>query len=167
MALVGTTDPVSVSFSFADNNGNKSQTGLYLPAGITRDALETGVNALRDVLLPVTNATLLGASAGLVFTEDAPVVAPPESEVERKLVLIFRTSNTRQRVRVEVPSPVFGLEQPGTDAVSLTNPLVAALGTYIINGAFGPFNGAQSISGGDIISLERAYIAHRSRPNNP
>lgn len=166
MALVSASDPISVSFSFADNNGNTSQTGLYLPAALTRAELDGALTLLRGPILDVTNATLVGANANVVYVENAPVVAPPESEVERKLVLIFRTTNRRQRARVEIPSPIFGLEEPGTDEVSLTNPLIAALGAAIISGAFGAENGARNIAGFDLVSMEKAYIAHRSRPNN-
>lgn len=163
MALTPGTDPYALSFTFRDNNGNTSNSGLYLPN--TLDVADIGVAAglLRGPMLALTNATLLGANLTLALVEDAPTVAPPESEVERKLVLVFRTASRRQRVRIEIPSPIFALEAEGTDQVSLANPLVAAFADVVINGAFGPANGARSISNGDVISLERAYIAHRNR----
>lgn len=163
MALVNTGDPIGLSFSFRDNNGNNASTSLYLPPAITVGFINDAITLIRDPLAALTNARLVGANANIIYTEDAPAVAPPESEVERKLVLIFGTGNRRQKVRVEVPSPVFGLESEGTDQVALDNPLVAALATAIINGAFGPGNGFRSISNGDITVLERAYIAHRNR----
>lgn len=163
MALVNTGDPIGLSFAFRDNNGNNSSTSLYLPPALSVGFINDAITLVRDPMVALTNATLLGANANIVYTEDTPIGAPPESEVERKLVLIFATTNRRQKVRVEVPSPVFGLEEPGTDAVSLTNPLVAAFGTAIIGGSFGPGNGFRSVSNGDIIALERAYIAHRTR----
>ena len=163
MALTLGNDPFAASFTFQDNNGNVSQTGLYLPNSLSIAEVQSGVTLLRGPLLALTNATLLGANTTVAFLEDAPVAAPPESEVERKLVMVFRTTNRRQRARIEVPSPIFGLEQPGTDQVALDNPLVAAFATAVISGAFGAENGARTISGGDIVSLERAYIAHRTR----
>lgn len=163
MALTLGNDPFAVSFSFEDNNGNRSQAGLYLPNTLSLAEVQGAVTLLRGPLLALTNATLVGANSTIAFLEDAPVAAPPESEVERKLVLVFRTTNRRQRARIEVPSPIFGLEQPGTDQVALDNPLVVAFATAVISGAFGAENGARTISGGDLVSLESAYIAHRNR----
>jgi hypothetical protein len=166
MALVRTLDPTALSFLFSDNNGNRASAGLYLPSAADAGDVDAFVTATRGPLLALTDARLDGANANFVYVEDAPIAAPASSEVERKLVLIFRTANRRQRVKVEVPSPIFGLEQPGTDAVSLTDPLVVALANQIISGPIGANNGAVTVNGGDIIALERAYISHRNRRAN-
>lgn len=163
MALVAGTDPLSLSFTFIDNNSSRATTSLYLPVGTTIDGINDAVALFRDPLVALTNARLVGASATITYTEDAPVPATPESEVERKLVLIFNTTSRRQKVRVEVPSPVFDIETLGTNAVNVAEPRVLALVQAITQGAIGPNNGARSIANLDITSLSRAYIAHRSR----
>lgn len=166
MALTRGSDPTALSFSFSDNNGLRASAGLYLPAAATVGDIDTFVTATRAPLLALTNARLLGANASFIYVEDVLGAVPPESEVERKLVLVFRTTNRRQRVKIEVPSPIFALERPGTNQVALDDPLVVAFAAQIIAGAIGPNNGAVTVSGGDITQLESAYIRHRGRPAN-
>lgn len=163
MALTRGTDPTALSFAFTDNNGLRASAGFYLPATADVAAIDTFVTATRAPLLALTNARLEGANASFIYVEDAAGSLPPESEVERKLVLVFRTTNRRQRVKIEVPSPIFALERPGTNQVALDDPLIVAFAQQIIAGAIGPANGAVTVSGGDIIDLESAYIRHRGR----
>lgn len=164
MALVRGTDPTALSFAFVDNNLLRASAGFYVPATASVGEIDTFVTATRAPLLALTNAQLVGANAAFVYTEDAPVTPiVPESEVERKLVLTFRTGNRRQRVKIEIPSPIFALERPGTNNVPLDDPLIVAFAAQIIAGAIGPANGAVSVSGGDIVALESAVIRHRNR----
>lgn len=164
MALVA--DPVlDVNFFFRDNNRKGASTGLFLPAGLTLANAEARTGLLRDALVPLTNAQLTSANIRLFLSESTATGAPPpESEVERKLVLTFATSNRRVKFTQEIPSPVFSLEQPNTDEVLITNPLLAAYVNAVTNGAFTPGNGASTAQGLDIVGLERAVIVHRTRP---
>lgn len=163
MALVRATQPLPFSWSFVDNNGKPSSAGLYLPSGTVTGGIDTFAAGTRTEIIALTNAQLVGATASYVYVEDAPIVAPAESEVERKLVMSFNTSVRGVYVTLELPSPVFSIETRNTDEVDILNPLVAALGTAIVNGALGPGNGPVTRSGGQITSLRRAYISHRYR----
>lgn len=162
MALVNTLAP-GMSFSLLDNNRQPSTVGLYLPVGATVAEASTFASATRGPLLALTNAQLRGANLGYTFTEDAPVVAPPESEVERKLILIFEIEGGRGFVKQEIPSPVFSIETTNTDEVDIENALVAAYADQIVNGAIGLNNGAVNQYGTQITALRRAYISHRYR----
>lgn len=163
MALVQGTDPIAASLTFRDNNANTAQMGFYLPNALTLITMIERLNDIRDAAAPLSNASLIGGSITIPLTEDAIVAATPESEVERKLVLIGATSSKRQKPRFFLPSPVFSIEQVNTDEVSLVNPLVDALATVLEAGALLPGNGAVSINGLDILSFTRAYIAHYNR----
>lgn len=162
MALVNTLSP-SLSFSLVDNNRNPATVGLYLPIGTPLADAATFATATRAPLLALTNAQLRGANLGYTFAEDAPVVAPPESEVERKLVLVFEVAGGRGVVTQEIPSPVFSIETANTDEVDIANALVAAYAAQIVNGPIGANNGAVNQYGLQITALRRAYISHRYR----
>lgn len=163
MALTQGTDPISVSLTLRDNNANQAQFGFYTPNALTLAQIVARAQAVRDALEPLTNASIVGASISVPLVEDDPNIATPESEVERKLVLIGRTSSARQKPRFFVPSPVFSIEQVNTDEVSLQNPLVAALVSALASGILGPGNGAVAVSGLDVEAFTRAYIKHFTR----
>jgi hypothetical protein len=115
-------------------------------------------------LLALSNAQLRGATLTYGFSEDAPVTPiPPESEIERKLVLIFDVAGGRGAVVQEIPSPVFTIETANTNEVDITNALVAAYAAQVVNGPIGVGNGAVNQYGMQITALRRAYIAHRRR----
>lgn len=163
MALERDASPVPFSWLFRDNNYKDASVGLYLPAGIVTGGIDTWAAGTRAELLALTNARLIGANASYVYNETVETVAPPEAEVERKLVLVFGTALRGVNVSMEIPSPVFGLESPNTDEVSIDNPLVSAFAAAVINGALGPGNGPVSRTGIPIESIERAYFSHRYR----
>jgi len=162
MALTNTLAP-GLSFSLVDNNRQPSSIGLYLPVGTPLADGATFATATRGPLLALTNARLKGANLGYTFAEDAPVVAPPESEVERKLVLVFEVEGGRGVVVQEVPSPVFSIETANTNEVDIANALVAAYAAQIVSGPIGINNGAVNQYGLQITALRRAYVSHRHR----
>jgi hypothetical protein len=162
MALTNTLAP-TLSFSLQDNNRNPASIGLHLPVGTTLADSLTFATATRAPLLALTNARLHGANLGYTFAEDAPVVAVPESEVERKLVLVFEVAGGRGVVTQEIPSPVFSIETANTDEIDITNALVAAYAAQIVNGPIGANNGAVNQYGLQITALRRAYVSHRYR----
>lgn len=163
MALTNTLAP-AMSFSLIDNNRNPSSVGLYLPVATPMADSVTFATATRAPLLALTNAQLRGASYAYTLAEDAPVTPiPPESEVERKLVLVFEVAGGRGVVTQEIPSPVFSIETANTDEVDINNALVAAYAAQIVNGPIGANNGAVNQYGLQITALRRAYISHRKR----
>lgn len=163
MALEQGTDPIAVSLTLVDNNANTAQFGFFTPNALTLAQIVTRANAVRDALVPLTNASVTGASISIPLVETVPAVPLAESEVERKLILIGRTSSKRQKPRFFVPSPVFSIEQVNTDEVSLENALVEALVNVLGTGVLGPGNGAVAVSGLDILGFTRAYVKHISR----
>lgn len=163
MALIPSAEPIAVTYTFRDNNGNVATTSAFFSPTLTLAALNGKVVDLGAALKGVTNAQLLGATASFGYTEDAPGIAPPESEVERKLILVGATSNRRQKVRYFVPSPKFTLEVDGSDAVNPANADYTALVAQLIAGGVLPGNGPVNVSGLDVLRIESAFIEHNAR----
>lgn len=152
------------NFSFIDNNDNVAGTGLWLPAALSFTDVESRYSALATVLTPLSNAKLVSASYARI-ARNVPAAADPvpESEVERKLELVFGTANPRVTFTQEIPSPVFSLETRGTDVVDPANALLAAYVDEVLNGAIGPNNGAVTYFGTQLTTLLSARIVHRPR----
>lgn len=164
MALEPST-VVSSNYGFIDNNRKVSTTGLFLPNGLTLAQYDAYVLALGQAMGALSNAGLQVATYNRSYFDAVidPTALPNESEVERKLVLIFGTDNRYVEVTMEIPSPVFTIEADNTDEVSIADPLVAALADLVINGPVGIENGVVAAAGLQVTFLKRAYIRHRSR----
>lgn len=157
MALANTLGSV-FSLSFRDNNGKNSSMQFYLPAAANTLTLALErANAIRDAAAALTNARITGGNVSFVLNEDDPGTSVPESEVERKLIFPFVGANIRQRYTAELPSPLFTLEQPLTDAVMQTDPAVLAFINAVIANA--TTNRGETLS-----NIDRAvYVDHRNR----
>lgn len=159
------TLPLNLTFSLVDNNGNRGFVSFNLPNGLT--ILEAGslVADLEAGLAGISDARIERATVNVVFTQPASYtyVAPPSSEVERKLALRFQDATSFYDFTPEVPSPRFTLELEGTDNVSLLDPAVVAFANTILLGPLGPGNGPITFAGRDITRLTSAYIMHRNR----
>lgn len=161
MAIVNTATPPTVTLSTVDNNRRPASTGIYLPSGITLAGIQAYLDLVRGPYLALTQNRLLGATASFSYREDAPIaVIPPSAESERKLVLVFDVDNGRGVVVQEIPAPVFTIETDGTDEVNPADPLVAAYADVVIDGAFGPLNGAVNQYDIGITGLRRAFVRH-------
>ncbi len=151
--------PYVASYTFRDNNGEESTVTLNLSADAAPADAVAAAGTIANSIAVLSNATLVRYSLSRVFEENAPATPPQESEVERKLALSYKSQNL-QRVIVNVPSVVFGVETPGTNVVSAAS--VTTFANALISGFDG---GVQVVSnaGSPISTLERAYIVHRYR----
>lgn len=162
-------DTWDVTFSFEDNNGNTATVGVHYSAaeglGFSNiEAVRTAAESLAADLQAVSNASLTKMHITRSVINDAPQAAAPESEVERKLVMSLSTAKYPNVSRVEIPSPVFTIEIPGTDMVHRDEPLVAALINELTAGLVLPGNGPVTYYGADIVGVEDPiYVAHRRR----
>lgn len=157
MALVNTL-PFLVTFRFVDNNLKASNVSFNLAATVDTVAeVITAANALRDVIIPVVNARLEGASATVLLTENDPLTPiPAESEVERKLVIDMQGANRRARASFLIPSPVFTVEQNGTDVVAPSAAITALVEAIAAQ--------AVTTHGAALVELAGPiYIDHRNR----
>lgn len=154
------------SLTFEDNNAKKATMSLFLAGTVDYDGAAAFLTALRDAVLPLTNAKLISGTVSRQFSEDSLVVPPKESEVERKLVLPFTTLIPGHGTTVEIPSHVFTIEQDGTDIPILTTAALVALQNLIVNGGIGFENGVVTVANVQIDKAGTAYSAHRTRKPN-
>lgn len=162
MALVA-DDVFSVSFAFRDNNGKLAACSVYYPGTLPYGDVVTAATALAADLQAISNAALVGINISGGLTEDAPITPQPESEVERKLRIPLGTAIRENASSVEIPSPVFSIETPGTDVVSPTNLLLSAVLAELTLGELGAGNGIVTAYGDDITRAGVATVVHRSR----
>lgn len=152
-----------VSFLFRDNNGNTAGTGIYLPFTVAYADAQAYATSVANGLAAVSDARVTSFHVSAVYTNDVTTEPPATSEVERKLALSFDAGVYKNAYRMEVPSPIFGLEQPRTDVADPANAGLVALLDLLLNGPLGPGNGPRTYFGTDITALARAVITHRSR----
>lgn len=152
----------SAYFSFRDNNDRTSGTGVDYPGDLTEAEVTAAATALATDLQAISNASLEVMIITRRLINDTPPVPAPESEVERKLRFELGTALRRNVSSMEVPSPVFSIEQVGTDAVDPANPLVAALISELTAGLLLPGNGPITYYGEDITRAEAPRIKHRA-----
>lgn len=153
----------TIGFYFRDNNGKTSSTSLSLTGSVLFVEAQAAAAALADALQAVSNARLEDYSIGRTWTNDDTSPIPPESEVERKLRIPFGTAEFADITSLEIPSPVFGIETPGTDVVNPANPLVAAVIDAVLNGAPGTDNGFTTYYSDDLTRVGTPFVMHRNR----
>lgn len=146
MALVRTFS--TITYTFRDNNGKIGRSEITLPPDIAPTALATALESARSVILPLTDAQLLGASLNISYSENEPTTPPATSEVERRLIVSGVVPAQARRIVVTIPSPPFTLESNYTDVVegSALQPLIGFI--------------AQQWTG---YQFRRAYVSHRNR----
>lgn len=126
--------PSTVSFTVSDNNGEESSSSLYVPISWGDNATGTFFIDLIDAVEDLTNGRVERGNSALRFEQtDDNITAAPESEIERKLYIPLAGAGNA-RVLFSVPSCLFTIEQAGTQIISPTNPLVAALIDVLLNG---------------------------------
>lgn len=158
MALVAL--PYVASYTFRDNNGKESTSQLQIQSTAAPAAAIANAAQIATGLQALSNATLVRYSVSRVFEETEPASPVAESEVERKLVMVYKANN-RQTVIVTVPSPIFGLELPGTNVINYSNATFSVVNGFLLNGVDGvPF---VSNANSPISSFQQAYIVHRYR----
>lgn len=156
----------TVSYSFRDNNGKTASvsanfSGAWLIADVEARALGLA-NALQDA----SDAYLASYTITRRFLNDSVDPKNNSSEVERKL-LITGYVGPRPRTSYEVPSPIFGMEQPNTDLPNPANLQLAVLLAYLHDGSIGFANGPTDALGNSLTRVEAKAVRHRTRkPRN-
>lgn len=152
------------SYTFRDNNANTADVTFRLPADRTHAQVETTAAAIRDALVPLVDARLVSYDVSQELINDDATAIPSSAEVERKLAITFADAENYAKGSYEIPSPVFSIEQFGTDAVNPANTLVAALIAAVTNGGLGAGNGAVAFGGNDFTQVfGTPKIVHRRR----
>lgn len=153
----------SISFTFKDNNDNFASTGIDLPASLPFADASSFASGLGAAMASLSDAYLTRIYITLQLNNDATENIPASAEVERKLALTFDAGSFKSAFRMEIPSPVFALEQPRTDAADPDNLALTGFIDYMLNGNLGAGNGPRTYYGSDLTALAKAVIVHRSR----
>lgn len=162
MAFVS-PDAWNVTFTFQDNNENSAPAEVKYPAtGLFAD-VQGDADTYAAAFQAVSDAALVSYNISRTYVNDAPPVPPASSEVERKLYIPLGTATRRRAASVQVPSPIFALDQNGTDIALPTNAALIALIDLLTNGRLGPGNGIVTVYGDDITRAGAAVIRHRTR----
>ena len=164
MPLTASDQVQAVSFTISDNNGQKATFSVSAPGDASPADVDALALLIEAPLAALTNGNIVSATATRRYTQVPALGAapPPESEVERKLSLTFRTA-AGTTATYEVPSCNLDLSVAGTNIVPITNPLIVALATAMINGPFGANNGVTTGAGIDLVELVGAREIHRGR----
>lgn len=153
----------SVEYRFVDNNNNSATTGVNFPIALTLAEVQNAATQVANRLVALSDAVLVSYTITTGYREDAAIAPPDSSEVERKLVIPLNTALRQGATKLEVPSPIFGLEVDGTDVVDPANPALQSLLDWLVNGAVGEENGPITYYGAGITSAGTPYIRHRAR----
>lgn len=145
----------SLTFTLQDETGSKSTVSFDMPASTPADVALTTANLVRAAIATITNCAVLSQAVTYSTFDTTPEQPAAGSRVERKGVLIFRTS-AGKTARYEIPGIIDVLVKPSgqlnEDAVSL-----AALITLMTDGEaiFADSNGVK------LASLSQAYERYR------
>lgn len=154
----------AVTFTFKDNNDNIATTGVFLPPALPfADVSTFASGTLGPALQACSDARLTDIGISYRLYNDDETVPPGTSEVERKLKLTFDAGTFKKCYTMEVPSPLFTLEQRGTDLADPTSTVLTTLVNAMLNGPGGAGNGPQVYFGQNLTALSKAIIAHRNR----
>lgn len=152
-----------VNFTFQDNNDKTATVGVAFPGATIFADLLNDVAALATDLAAISDAALVSYTMTRIFNEDTDPTPPASSEVERKLLIPLNAGAYRNASSMEVPSPVFTIEQDGTDVPLASSAALLALIDQLTQGRLAPGNGIVTAYGLDITSAGTPTVVHRNR----
>lgn len=154
MALGLGSTPIGVTIQVEDRDKNRGSCTFYFPPTLTVVDLVSAAAQAEAVVAVLSNGNIVGGSISIPLIQGtAPSTPPEESDVERKGVLVFDTTNPASIGKVEIPSLDNSVVVDGTDVISSVsaNALLTAL--VALN--------AQNGVGFDLTALRSAYKSHR------
>jgi hypothetical protein len=155
--------PISISFTFQDDDLAEASTSVKLPAGTTLAAAHTFAASYVNLLTPVTNCALISYDVTQQVYDDTYPVAAVGSDVENKGVLTIRTANNNTST-ISWPGVLEAILintiTPSSTYIDLANVAVAALITALTNGLAG--TQPSNRNGQDFRSVKEAYKQNRS-----
>lgn len=159
--------PFTVGATIVDNNGNRGNVSVNVPSALNAAELAAWTVALGAALENLSDGYVEKVYQTIVYAQTGVNALNPTSEVERKLFIPLRGAGNI-RGSITVPSPLFSLEQDGTDNVNIANAAYLAFIALLLNGTPGAENGAVSFTGGQFTALaNRPYVTHRTRKRRP
>ncbi len=162
MPLVLGQKPISVTIQLEDRDKNRSGVTLYYPSDTELTELVAIVAGAEAAIGLISNANIVGASINLPLVQNTiNVTAPEESDVERKGVFSFATTNPASYAKIEIPSVDNALVVDGTNVLDASSAAVAAVIALFRFGVPGFAAPATNGVGFDITDFRSAYKRHR------
>lgn len=154
--------PISISFTFQDDDQAEASTSVKLPTGTTLAAAKTFATSYVALLTPVTDCALVRYNITQEVYDDSYPTAAVGSDVENKGVLTIRTANNNTSTLTwpgVLESILINTITPASTYIDLSNVSVAALITALINGLAG--TQPSNRNGQDFKSVKEAYKQNR------
>ncbi len=152
-----------VVFSFRDNNGNVARTSIAAASGFLFNDVNDAALLLATALEAISSARVIDYSINRTYQNSVTTTPPAESDVRRKLKMPFGTAEFPDVLSLEIPSPVFTIETPGTDIVDVANTLVANVINAVVDGPVGLANGFVTYYGADLTRAGTPFLTTRTR----
>lgn len=147
-----------VTYTIEDESHRSATISFWFDEGLTAAALVAKAETLAAALEPLTNGRLRSFTIGKSYRSDAPALIGREAEVGRKLSLTFTDAVEKYMASVEVPSPIFEVEQVGTTIADPANAVYVAFVEAVAA------SGALTHSGTPITKvMPGGRITHRKR----
>lgn len=154
--------PISISFTFIDDDLAQASTSVKLPAGTTLAAAQTFATSYVALLTPVTDCALTNYNITQEVYDDVYPVGAAGSDVEDKGVLTIRTANNGTSTLSwpgVLESILVNTITPAGTFIDLQNVAVAALVSALVNGLSG--TQPSDRRGADFRSVKEAYKQNR------
>lgn len=169
MPLASNTLPTELTFNVQDYNNEDASTSIFVPAATDLTDLAVNIALFEAAIAGMTDGFITGGGLSRAFNQTDPrpeFGGPATSNVQRKGVFIFENSFGTYS-RYQIPSIDRALVRPGTTAIDVTAPAVAAYIALMTTAALAPLPGVRPIGGNgyQLVRLVEAYEDTVSRPN--
>lgn len=154
--------PITISFTFQDDDLAQASTSVKLPAATTPAAAKIFAGSYVALLAPVTDCALIAYNITQEVYDDTYPTAAAGSDVEDKGVLSIRTANNNTSTLTwpgVLESILINTITPAGTYIDLANVSVAALITALVNGLAG--TQPSNRNGQDFRSVKEAYKQNR------
>lgn len=140
------------AITFMDKDRNKSTVKLKYLSATPFDDIQTSLDTLVGLMVPLSNAKIIGYTLSSVFRDTDFLLTdiPEAADVERKAVIVMEASNG-QISKLELPSIDNAFVIDGSNVVNDQNATVLAFLGALLTGNVGPDNGPVSNTGSDLI----------------
>lgn len=146
-----------------DNNKNAAVITALFDAALTLAEVETRMAAIAAAAVDLTDGYVSSYQITRIYFNDAIDPENQSSEVERKLSITLTDAQGQQKRVVQFPSPIFGLEVPGTDVVSPAQTQVAAFLSALYANGSAAGGAVLAAQGNPMSATERIDVRHRPR----
>lgn len=146
--------PITVTWSVVDGSGSPGQVQAHAGAAATLADIRTAATAAIALIQAATGCAVIDYSINASTIETEPAVGNPDSRVERRGLLSFRTAAGKLS-QITIPGILDALVLP-SGRLDDDNAAFEALATAFLGAPYTDSNGS------DLVSLYEAYETFRT-----